>query len=136
MPPQITICGSMQFSQQMRQLQQELEKLGWVVLTPDLSESSTAYQTLPDHEKSKAKKKLINRHFEKIKKSDAILVANYDKKGVSGYIGSNTLMEIAVAHAFHKKIYVLHQLENQSCEEEVRALTTRFLDGDVANLEQ
>lgn len=87
----------MQFADQMLELQKHLESLGWFVYTPELSERSAGYTALAISEKTKMKKQFIYNHFEKIKKSDAILVANYDKKGIQGCIGSNTLMEIAVA---------------------------------------
>lgn len=34
--------------------------------------------------------------------SDAILVLNYDKKGIKNYIGGNTLMEMGFAHVHDK----------------------------------
>lgn len=121
----------MQFAQEMTQLTQELESLGWIVFTPDLSEKSSSYEELENEEKLKTKKEFITNHFERIKKSDAILVANYEKRGIKGYVGSNTLMEIAVAHMLQKAIYILNDLDPQGCEEEVRALATRFLNGDI-----
>lgn len=128
----ITICGSMQFAGQMIQLKQELETLGWIVLTPDVSEKSSSYiELLEEPEKLKIKKEFISNHFERIRQSSAILVANYEKKGIKGYIGSNTLMEIAAAHVLQKAIYVLNELDSQGCEEEVKALTTRFLNGNL-----
>jgi hypothetical protein len=136
MSEKITVCGSMQFAEQMIQLKQELETLGWIVLTPDFSERSSSYEELPEEERLSVKKEFISNHFNRIRQSSAILVANYEKKGIKGYIGSNTLMEIAAAHVLQKAIYVLNDLGSQGCEEEVRALTTRFIDGDLKNLSQ
>jgi hypothetical protein len=33
-------------------------------------------------------------HFKKIENSDAILVVNYHKNGIDGYVGGSVLMEI------------------------------------------
>ena len=39
--------------------------------------------------------------------ADAVLVLNYDKKGIKNYIGGNTLMEIGFAHVLNQKIFLL-----------------------------
>ena len=124
----------MQFASEMKQLKTQLEQAGWEVLTPDLSEAAASYRQLPAAEKQIMKKNFILAHFDRIKKGEAILVVNYDKKGIKGYIGSNTLMEIGVAAAAGKKIYILNELGPQACEEEVTTLATKFLNGDVSTL--
>jgi len=48
---------------------------------------------------------LIRGYFEKIKKHDCLLVVNAEKKGIKGYIGANTLIEMAFAFVLHKPIY-------------------------------
>ena len=37
-------------------------------------------------------------HFKKIEKSDAILVLNYPKGAVNGYVGGASLMEMGLAY--------------------------------------
>ena len=130
----ITICGSMQFENEMKKLKIVLEENDWLVLTPEMSEKSESYVKLPESEKKKQKKLFITNHFNRIKQSNAILVANYEKKGIGGYIGSNTLMEIGVAHALDKKIYILHALDPQPCSEEVETLATTILLGNIETL--
>lgn len=117
----ITICGSMQFAKEMISLAAQLKKNNWNVLLPDISESKN----------DKSKIEYINAHFDKIKKSDAVLIANYEKNSVPGYIGSNTLMEIGVAQALHKKIFLLKQIGEQKCKEEVLAITTKILNDSL-----
>ncbi len=134
MSKKITLCGSMQFSKQMIQLKQELKILGWVVFTPDFTEKSSTYNLLSEKEKIKMKKEFIDSHFDRIKNSDAILVVNYKKKNIPGYIGSNTLMEMAVAFMLKKKIFVLNSVDLQASTDEVDALTTLFLDGSLEKL--
>lgn len=131
MNEKITICGSMQFAEQMQELKTHLQEMGWIVLLPEISESSASYTSFPEKEKLEQKREFITNHFNRIKQSNAILVANYQKKDIDGYIGSNTLMEIAVAHALGKNIFVLNNLAPQPCEEEVKALTTTFLEGNI-----
>jgi hypothetical protein len=132
----ITICSSMQFTSEIRAAQVQLEALGYTVLTPELSEKSVEYLNLPLEAQRAAKRTFIANHFARIAQSDAIVVLNYEKKGVKGYIGSNTLMEIGVAYSLGKKIYLLHPLGEQGCSEEVLALATAVLDGTLKVLEK
>lgn len=66
-------------------------------------------------------------HFTKIEWSDAILVANYDKKGIAGYIGGNTLMEIGLALHLDKKIYLLNRIPDVPYDEEIRATQPKVI---------
>jgi hypothetical protein len=134
MANKITICGSMKFREEMIGLQRQLESLGWMVFTPDFTEKASANDLFTADERNQLKQGFIQNHFDRIKKSDAILVANFDKNNISGYIGTNTLMEIAVAFVLQKRIYILNDLGNQTCADEVNALATTFLQGDLKKL--
>lgn len=131
----ITICSSMQFRDEIISAQQQLANMGWEVLTPELSEKSTDYTKLSIDKQRAAKQIFIKNHFNRISQSKAILVLNYPKKGVDGYIGSNTLMEIGVAFHLGKTIYILHELAEQGCKEEVMALASTILNGDFSKIE-
>ncbi len=130
----ITICSSMQFKAEIIAAKVELESRGYTVLTPELSEKSNEYLSLPITEQRAVKRTFIKNHFNRIAEADAILVLNYEKKSIGGYIGSNTLMEIGVAASLDKKIYLLYPLYEQGCKEEVMALATTILDGKLATL--
>jgi hypothetical protein len=39
-------------------------------------------------------------------------VLNYEKRGIPGYVGGNTLMEIGFAHVLQKKIYFVNPIPN------------------------
>lgn len=64
----------------------------------------------PEHEIWSVKENAMRSHFKKIDQADAILVANYTKKGVDGYIGANTFLEIGYAFSQHKKIFLVNPL--------------------------
>lgn len=130
----ITICSSTQFKDKIASAQKQLEQMGWEVLTPELSEKSTDYSQLSIDEQRAAKQTFITNHFNRIAQSKAILVLNYPKKGVDGYIGSNTLIEIGVAFHLGKTIYILHELAEQGCKEEVMALASTILNGDFSSI--
>ncbi|MEZ4114188.1 MAG: hypothetical protein R3B65_01930 [Candidatus Paceibacterota bacterium] len=56
---------------------------------------------------------MIERYWEFIKTSDAILVLNLEKKGIKNYIGGSTLMEMGFAYGFEKKIYLYNPIQKE-----------------------
>lgn len=65
------------------------------------------------------KAEAIREHFAKIEWSDAIVVVNSEKNGVAGYIGGNTLMEMALAFHLKKPIYLTQTAPDVSYREEI-----------------
>jgi len=62
-------------------------------------------------------------------------VLNYDKKGVKGYVGGNTLMEIGVAFFLSKPIYLLNDIpEDVSYAEEILGMMPIVINGDLAKI--
>jgi hypothetical protein len=78
------------------------------------------------------KEELMRNHFDKIADSDAILVLNYEKNGIPGYIGGNTLLEMGLAFYQRKKIYLLHQIPETAEKEEILAMKPVVLNGDLS----
>jgi hypothetical protein len=80
----------------------------------------------------KRKTFLMKHHFKKIIDSDAILILNYEKKEVPGYIGGAVLMEMTVAFLNKKPIYILNPIsEELNIKEEIFGLCPKFLNGDL-----
>ena len=124
----------MQFFDQMRQLKSDLEGLGYGVHLPEAEESEDFYASLPADAKPAMKKKFIDAHLQKIQTSDAVLIANYLKRGIQGYVGPNTLIEIAFAYALKKQIFLLQPMADQPCKDEVDGLVVVQMSGDVRNV--
>lgn len=122
----------MTFYEGMLSIKENLEKLGHETILPSVAlevpseqEGEKKYfgQYMEDNGGIDAfpaenpiwglKEGAIRDHFQKIENSDAILVANYDKRGVSGYVGGNTLMEIGLAFYLKKKIYILNPVSSE-----------------------
>jgi len=129
----ITICGSCTFAKEMADVSESLQKKGFTVFAPEPLVTEEWY--VQNNSRAKLleiKPILTKKHFEKIKDSDAILVTNYKKKGIEGYFGSNTLMEISVAFYLNKKIYFLFPiLEDHPHYEEIIGLGSIILNGDL-----
>ena len=73
-------------------------------------------------------------HFKEIKKSDAILVLNYDKKGIKNYVGGNVLIEMAFAYILDKKIFMLNPVPEMSYADEIFAMKPVVLNGNLKKI--
>lgn len=147
----ITLCGSIAFYDEMLALKKQLEAKEHEVKLPPAEiegkdgtmvavgeyykERKEAIATGRTKENDpwiwERKQWAIQHHNEKIVWADAVLVANYDKKGVPGYIGGNTLMEMGIAFFLKKKIYLLNQIPELSYKEEIIGVNPEILNGAV-----
>ena len=68
----------------------------------------------------------------------SILVLNESKKGVDGYIGGNTLMEMGFAYGFGKKIFLFNPAPSRSERmhyvDEIIDMKPIILNGDLSGL--
>ncbi len=146
----ITLCGSIVFHNEALSIKKELEESGYEVeLWPthikdgddnpiSIQEYYKIRKEASDDEKWvwDRKAKAITDHFNKIAWSDAILVLNYDKNNVKGYIGGNTLMEIGLAFYLKKRIYLLNEVPELSYKEEILGVKPIILNNDLSKIEK
>jgi hypothetical protein len=144
----ITICGSVAFINQMAEVAKQLESLGHDVKFPPIAEplhdgtmvSTEDYYKLKksglknDDPFWKTHDQRIRNHFDKVEWCDAILVTNYDKNGIEGYIGPNTLMEMGLAFYLKKPIYLLNKIPEISYLEEILGVKPIVLEGDLLKI--
>lgn len=130
----IAICGSMKFIGKMQLLKNKLEKSGHIVFAPEVEGEKLDWNKLTSEEQIKLKKYYIDTQIEKIKQVDSILVANYNQKNITGYIGPNSYLEIAFAYVLNKKIFLLNSIPKQDFELELRALKPYELNGKLNQL--
>jgi len=152
----ITVCGSMVFYKEMQEVQAKLEAQGHKVRIPlldnDLPPEYGGGRTIAFgayiEEKGGIeqfaegdriwdfKANAINDHFGKVEWSDAILVVNHNKRGVEGYIGGNTLMEMALAFYLKKPIYMLNDVSSDLLyKQEVMGMKPILLGGDLGKIQ-
>lgn len=138
----IAVCGSMIFSQEMLDAKKVLESKGYEVALPDGVEEYIADPSLTgklkdtsraEDAKRKIERDLIKRHYKEIKASDAILVINKEKKGIKGYIGGNSFLEMGFAHVLDKKIFIMYDLSStqEHIYQELVAMQPVVLNGDI-----
>jgi nucleoside 2-deoxyribosyltransferase len=118
----------------LRKIKRELLKLGHQVFMP--TDFGIDYITISNKKYGQVKKekKAIKKHFEKIKKSEAILVCNFDKKGIKNYIGGNTFLEIGYAYILGKKIFLLNPIPKMLYEAEIIGMEPIILKGDLRKI--
>jgi len=143
----ITICGSIAFYEHMIRAQQELEQQGHTIKLPpaEIKDENgnmipvTQYYTLrkADHTEDwlwERKNEAMHAHFQKVAWSDAILVLNYDKNGIAGYVGANTLLEMGLAMHLGKKIYLLNPIPEIAYKEEILGMHPFVVHGDLGKI--
>lgn len=91
----VTMCGSMKFNRQMREIARKLEtKNGWAVIQCVYSKKSDKFDNVEEM------KNIELAHYKKIEVADAIYVVN-----IGGYIGEATRRAIDYAKKLGKEIY-------------------------------
>lgn len=135
----IAICGSMKFHEKMREVKKKLEEMGHNVYVPKSIElMDTVGYVHPEGDEEKVQAKIehdfIRAHFKKIEESDAILVLNYDKKGIVNYIGGNTFLEMGLAYWLNKKIFLLNPIPEMDYLTEMYALQPIVINGDLSKM--
>jgi len=141
----ITLCGSISFYDEMLKVKKELEKMGHEVKLPPTEIKNKEGKMIPVSEYYLLRKKetsenswiwdrkaeLIKIHYKKEEWCDVLLVTNYDKNGIKGYIGGNTLIEMGVAFYLDKPIYLLNQIPEISYKEEILGMRVIAINGDL-----
>lgn len=151
----ITLCGSIGFYKEMESAKDELIKYGYEVKIPELAlevpqefgggkkvyfghyiEQNGGIDAFPtSHKIWDLKEGAINDHYEKIDWCDAILVINHEKRGIQGYVGGNTLIEIGVAFYLKKKIYILNPVSSElSYKQEIMGMKPVMLNGELSKI--
>jgi hypothetical protein len=139
----IMICGSMSFAKEMVEVKEKLEELGHRAEIPCDTQKfiDDPDFTTDDHERNYKHcidNDIIRKCFNIIAESDAVLVLNYPKNGVKGYVGASGLMEIGLACHLGKKIFLLHpppKPEEAKYAHEILIMQPVILNGDLGRIE-
>jgi len=127
----------MTFAKEMLMAKEQLERAGHSCFVPLGTEIFAQGLVQKDCGSKDAKRKIkidaIRRYFQCIKEADAILLLNYDKKGIKNYIGGNSLLEIGFAHVLNKKIFLLNEVPDVDLmKSEVEAIRPTIIHGDLS----
>jgi nucleoside 2-deoxyribosyltransferase len=141
----ITVCCSLAFADEAIKIEEDLKKLGFDVEIPftihdckskgieDIKQWVEDLIEKDPDEFDKLKKERMELHYSKVEKADAILVLNYDKKGIKNYIGANTLLEMGLAFWLKKPIYLLNSIpEELDYAEEIKGMMPIVINQDLS----
>lgn len=144
----IVICGSSTFKEKMLEYSDQLKTLGHEpIIHPDYEsfikgEKQEIWDQVlaGEHHKAKREQGYIKWYYAAIVNSDAVLILNFDKRGIKNYIGGNTLMEIAFAYVNNKKIFLLNPIPGEmTYVDEIKAMVdedTCILNGDLNKIKE
>jgi nucleoside 2-deoxyribosyltransferase len=137
----IVICSSLDFIKEIKEKSDNLKKRGFEVIIPMTAEKILNGEVTEDqirHEKETGKiservikHDIIRYYFNKIRECDAILVLNMEKKGIKGYIGGATFLEMGFAHVLGKKIFLFNEIPDVRYKDEIRAMQPIIINGDL-----
>ncbi len=137
----ITICGSLEFAFEMKEIAEKLVGLGFEVDLPPtakmiLENKISSEQIKTEKEAGVFSQRVvesdaIRRYWNIMQNSDAVLVVNFDKKGIKGYIGGNSFLEMGFAHVLNKKIYLLNDIPDMGYKDEIEAMQPIILNGEL-----
>ena len=141
----IVICSSIDFTYEVKEVSDKLIAMEHETEIPLTSQRILRGElTLENFKKEKEKNgdgfvrkikdDVIKRYYEIIKNSDAVLVVNYNKKGVENYIGGNTFLEMGFAHVLNKKIYLLNPIPEMGYRDEIVAMQPIILEGNLGEI--
>lgn len=123
----------MTFGKQMIEAGQKLERLGHSpVVSEDARDYASGRADIAESTKRKKQTDAIRVYFSYIENADAILVLNYDKSRVRGYIGPNCFLEIGYAYALRKNIYLLSPIPEMTYKDEIMVMNPTILNGDLS----
>lgn len=108
----IGVVGSMQFSESLVRVRDELRQMGHdayvtTLVKPFLGKSYEEKERIKLHQKFH--QDAIREFWRLMQGGDAILVLNLDKDCIENYIGGNTFLEIGFAHVLNQKVFLYEQ---------------------------
>lgn len=128
----ITLCGSVTFAKDIVDIFQKLKDAGH---QPVLDEKMFLIAAGAFVDPTKKENDVIRVWYNFIADSDAVLICNFDKNGITNYIGGNTLMEIGFAYVNNKKIFLLNSIPGElSYKEEIKAMQPIIIDGNLEKI--
>lgn len=136
----IIICGSISAAKEILKVKKELETKGYEVEIPEGVKRPEIRAKVNASQEEKAdvkiKHNLIKEYYDKIKEVDIVLVVNPTLKGIKGYIGGNTFLEMGFAHVLRKKLYCLYPLPKVSYLSEILTMKPIILNGKFNKIKQ
>ena len=134
----IGVIGSMKFTEKMVGLRDQLIKDGHdafvtSLASPFIGKTDEEIEEIKLHQKYNLD--AIREFWDLMQGADAVLVANFDKKGIKNYIGGNTFLEIGFAHVLQQKIFLLNPIPDiPYYDSEIEAMKPVIINNDLSRI--
>ncbi|MBU1119306.1 hypothetical protein KKH43_05485 [Patescibacteria group bacterium] len=133
----VFIAGSMYFAKEMLKAQKVLEGSKYEAIIPSDTHECLKSPELNMDEKHCFETDIMRDSMNKLEMSDALIVLNYPKDNVEGYIGGAVLIEIGLAYFLKKKIFLLFpppSKETVRYSQEVLHVRPIILNGELERI--
>jgi hypothetical protein len=133
----IFICASKHNYKHIPKIKNELEAMGHSITLPNSFNDPFIELRIKKESKEKhieIKQKLLKEQVIKIRDNDAIVVVNFDKKGIKNYIGGATFLEMYKAFELGKKIYLINPIPEGILEDEIIGFNPIILENDLKRI--
>jgi hypothetical protein len=133
----IFIICSKSFYDRIPEIKKTLESNGHIITLPNCFDdpmTEARYRELGFEEHAKWKSSMIKHSEEVIKKQDAVLVLNFEKHGISNYIGGATFLEMYDAFKLNKKIYLFNNIPEGILKDEISGFHPMLINSDLSQI--
>ena len=134
----IFIACSKHFYDRIVPIKEKLEAEGHIITLPNSFEEPMAeerFKEMSKEEHVKWKNMMMRLHEKNIKPQDAMLVLNFEKKGIPNYIGGATFMEVIKAWEFKQKIFFYNPIPNCCFTDELNGMSPIVINGDLSKIQ-
>jgi hypothetical protein len=133
------LAGSFTFAKEIVKVKKQLEETGHTVLTTADLELIASHphikMSFTEELKNCIEHDSLQAGFNKIVESDIILVCNYPKNNIQGYLGTSVLMELAIAYHLKKKVFLLYDYDKfQNYGLEVTIINPTIINNDLSKI--
>ncbi len=132
----IGVIGSLQFVEQLFAVRDRLRDFGHDAFIssqaePFLDKTQAERDTL--NVSQKMEEDAIREFWRLMQGADAVLAVNLEKRGIPGYVGGNTLLELGFAHVLGQKIFLWEPIPDiPYYRTEIEAMRPVVIHGDLS----
>ena len=133
----IFIACSKYFYDRIIPIKNFLESRGHKVSLPNSFDEPFAeerFRNMSKKEHVEWKSTIMKKDEENINPNDAVLVLNFEKRGIPNYIGGATFLEVYTAWKMDKKIFFYNSLPNCSFTDELIGINPVIINGDLEEI--
>lgn len=130
----IFIACSKYFYHKIMPIKNYLESEGYDIVLPNCFDNPFEEELIrvkSDEDHAYWKCEMMRRHEVTLRDVDAILVLNFEKKGIPNYIGGATFMEVIKAWEYGLKIFFYNPLPNCSFTDELKGMMPIVINGNL-----